>query len=104
MEQLVSNQSQLGHRKCLVLIIGWSLPESFYLAPSIEDVVFHLIIVLPGCLISCLVCLRRAGCRHLHVALVYKFVCVIFFLCKESSVVSRVSGPLKAGFPLLRHT
>jgi hypothetical protein len=67
MEQLVSNQSQLGHRKCLVLIIGWSLSKSFYLAPSIEEVVVHLIIVLPGCLTSCLVCLRRAGCRHLHV-------------------------------------
>jgi hypothetical protein len=43
------------------------------------------------------------GCRHPEVALGDMSVCVIF-LCKESSAVSRVSGPLKAGFPLLRHT
>jgi hypothetical protein len=29
------------------------------------------------------------------------YLLLIDFLCKESSVVSRVSGPLKAGFPLL---
>jgi hypothetical protein len=29
---------------------------------------------------------------------------VDYLMCKESSAVSRVSGPLKAGFPLLRHT
>jgi hypothetical protein len=34
---------------------------------------------------------------------IYSLVCVII-LCKESSAISRVSGPLKAGFPLLRHT
>jgi len=39
----------------------------------------------------------QAGCRHLHVALVCKSRCVII-LCKESNAVSRVSGPLKAGF------
>jgi hypothetical protein len=28
---------------------GWSLSESFCLAPSVEDVVVHLIIVVLGC-------------------------------------------------------
>jgi hypothetical protein len=31
-------------------------------------------------------------------SLLYKSVCVLIS-CKESSAVSRVSGPLKAGFP-----
>jgi hypothetical protein len=32
------------------LNIGWSLSESFCLAPSVEDVVAHLIIVVLGCI------------------------------------------------------
>ena len=32
------------------LNIGWSLSKSFFLAPSVEDVAAHLIIVVLGCI------------------------------------------------------
>jgi hypothetical protein len=43
------------------LNIGWSLSESFCLAPSVEDVVVHLIIVVLGCnhLIAWSACVGR---------------------------------------------
>ena len=72
------------------------------LVPSVVDVVSLLSIVALGRNNWLIGLLCRVGYRHIHVALVYRSVCD-FFVCKEYSVVSRVSGPLKAGFPLLRH-
>jgi hypothetical protein len=78
------------------------LLTNFHSTEISVEVVVALDIVVLGSL-ALRGCLCQAGYRHLLVALVFMSVWVMF-LCKESSVVSRVSGPLKARFPLLRHT
>ena len=103
MEKLASNQSRLSHGHCLVINFSGRFLNPC-LAPSVEDVVALFLLLRWAVLICWLDCLCRVGCRHLQVALVDRSMCVIFVSCKESSAVSRVSGPLKAGFPLLWHT
>jgi hypothetical protein len=79
---------------------GWLLSEFFWIALSVMVMVSLSIIVLGCNQLYCLACLCRVGSRRLLVALVCMYACVIIS-CKESSVVSRVLSPFKAGFPLL---
>jgi hypothetical protein len=65
MENLASNQSRMSLRHCLVINFNGRRPSPC-LAPSVEDVVALSSMVALGCKKICrLVCLCRAGYRHL---------------------------------------